>query len=335
MTQQFVLNVGNTLPSGALATDQAIKQAEQLFGPDVTPAGTQLVQDEIDAWQARQADPATYIRDLYQEYLGREPDPPGLQHYVEMYQRTGSFDGIKSDIANSPEAHSYGSRAFNVANYDPTGIAGIGKEQLGHMSQGDWMAVLSVAEQWAGTVGWKYFPTAAQLNGLYRSGIYLDQQATVKWLSQNALPPDAQRQMPWAASGLSSQAYNQRIQSYVDSLETYTGSRDPVNQDLLNQAATENWSAQRVVDHFLNDQSFQSRFGWTKYGMSYAAFQQYKQQGSNRQHIQARYGANALNSDSAYLSDLANPLTAISASGGRQQVDQGYAARLAGGSEVR
>jgi hypothetical protein len=332
VTQQFVLSVGNTLPPGALATDEAIRQAEQLFGPNVTPAGTQLVQDEIDAWTARQADPAAYITALYEEYLGRTPDPGGLQNYLDYYQRTGSFDAVRSSISSSPEARAHG--APNTG-WDPTGIAGIGKAQLGNMSQGDWMALLSTAEQWAGTVGWKYFPSAQMLNGLYHSGIYLDQQAAARWLSENALPPEVRKQMPWAASGLSAQAYHQRIQGYVDSLETYTGSRDPINDDLLHQAATEGWSAQRVVDHFLNDQSFQSRFGWTKYGMTYAGFQQMKQQGSVRQHIQSRYGASALNSDSAFLSDLANPLTQVSAQGGRQQADQSYAARLASGSEVR
>lgn len=332
MTQQFVLTTGNTLPSGAIATDQAIQQAQQLFGQNVTPAGTQLVQDEIDAYTARQADPAAYITSLYEEYLGRSPDPGGLQTYLAMYQRTGSFDAIASALRSSPEAQRHG--AANTG-WDPTGIAGIGKAQLGSMSQGDWMAVLSIAEQWAGTVGWKYFPTAQMLNGLYQSGAYLDQQRATQWLSQNAMPPEAQRQMPWAASGLSAQAYNQRIQSYIDSLETYTGSRDPVNQALLNQAATENWSPQRVVDNFLNDQSFQSKYGWTKYGFTYQSFNQYKQQASTKQHIIARYGNDALNNDSAYLSDLANPLMQVSASGGRQQADQTYAARLAAGSEVR
>lgn len=332
MTQQFVLSADNTLPSGALATDEAIKQAQALFGQNVTPVGTQLVQDEIDAWTARQADPEAYITSLYEEYLHRSPDPGGMQTYLDLYRRTGNFDAVASSLRGSPEAHRAG--APNTG-WDPTGIAGIGKAQLGHMSQGDWMALLSTAEQWAGTVGWKYFPTAQMLNGLYHSGIYLDQQKTLQWLSQNALPPEAQKQMPWAASGLSRQSYDQRIQSYIDSLETYTGSRDPVNSDLLHQAATENWSAQRVVDNFLNDQSFQSKYQWTKYGLTYQSFQQMKQQGSTRQHIQARYGADALNSDSAYLSDLANPLMQVSAQGGRQQIDQSYQQRLASGSEVR
>ena len=45
----------------------------------------------------------TLINHLYQEMLGRDADPEGLETYVEALQRGWSVDKIRAEIANSHE----------------------------------------------------------------------------------------------------------------------------------------------------------------------------------------------------------------------------------------
>lgn len=309
-------------------SDAAITQAIQIFGPNITQQGMRLLQDEIDRRQALTSDPHQALTDLYEEYLGRMPDPSGLATYLGELQRGVGLDTVRQEIANSPEARQHN---FVDRSWDPTGMAGIGPPELGNMSQQDWSKLLDTAEAFAANTGWENMPSAVDLYNLYRTGQWMDQQYAFQFFAQHSLSQDQQSRMPWAASGLSAQAYHQRRDQYLDSIETYTGTRDVPDQSIINQALTEGWSSQRLLDHFLNDSAFQSQYGWVKYGYTYQGFQNYKLQ--QRQHIVTRYGQSAANADSAYLSDLANPLQSVAASSG--PIRQQNQAQTTGGSEVR
>lgn len=308
---------------------QAIALARQIFGNNITQQGVRLLQDEMDRQQALTGDPSQYVSDLYEEYLGRMPDQSGLQHWLGLGASKG-LDFVRQQIAGSPEARRHGTPN---RMWDPSGMAGIGPDQLGKMPQQDWSRLLDEAEAFAANTGWETFPSAVDLYNLYKSGQWLDQQQANQWFTQNALTQDQRARMPWAASGLSAQAYHQRRDQYLDSLETYTGTRDAPDQGVLDQALTEGWSSQRLLDHFLNDPTFQSKYGWTKYGYTYQSFQSYKLQ--NRQHIISRYGAAAAGSDQSYLQDLAQPLQATLGFSSKTTYAGQQGQQQAGQSEIR
>jgi hypothetical protein len=308
---------------------QAIALAQQMFGNSITQQGVRLLQDEMDRQQALQQDPTQYLSDLYEEYLGRMPDSSGLATYLSPAVQKRGWDYIQQQIATSPEARRHGTPN---RMWDPTGMAGVGPDQLGHMPQQDWSRLLDEAEAFAANTGWSTFPSAVDLYNLYRSGQWLDQQQANQWFTNNALSAEQRQRMPWAASGLSAQAYHQRRDQYLDSLETYTGNRHVPDQGVLDQALTEGWSSQRLLDHFLNDPAFQAQYGWTKYGMTYQGFQTYKLQ--NRQHIISRYGTSSAQQDAAYLSDLAQPLQAFSGQSAPTR-NASQAPQYAGQSEIR
>lgn len=63
--------------------------------------------------QMRDGSEADFIEQLYLRYLGRSPDPAGLEHYVNLSQRKGRA-AAQADIAVSKEALYYNSMPFEL-----------------------------------------------------------------------------------------------------------------------------------------------------------------------------------------------------------------------------
>lgn len=58
----------------------------------------------------------TAMDSLYQQYLGRNADTVGLQGYRNAVMAGSTFDNIKNEISNSPEAERYQDNSDNSSN---------------------------------------------------------------------------------------------------------------------------------------------------------------------------------------------------------------------------
>lgn len=264
--------------------------------------------------------------------FGANPAPAFIQAFTDEAQ---AFSGRQNDptLMSEMKAMEFPGGGYRNNTWDPTGITGIGPAQFSHINLLAWQQTVSAAENWAATVGWKYFPSLVALYNAYQQGLYTDPQSLASYFTNTSVVPQDRTKVPWATTGMTPQQWRDQQNSFLDAVQVYTGNRNIPNQSIFNQAMSEKWSVQRLTNTLLNDPSFQNRYGWTKYGYTYQSFQQYKL--SNKNAIAQRYGAGAVNSDAAYLSDLANPLQAIHASGGAVDTSKFLQTHNLGMSQVR
>ncbi len=307
-------------------TNTVTQEIAGVFGSSPAPAFLQAFNDEAQAYSGRLGD-SSWVDDLFMEFFGRGATPQEHAQYAPMGEAAAK-PWIQKGAAGS-------GRTAVDHQWDPTGIVGIGPTNFAHIDMQAWQATVSSAENWASITGWKNFPSLVTLYNAMQAGVYTDPQAASAFFSQNSLTPQSNSAMPWAATGDTAQQWRDRMNSYVDSLQTYTGttSLDKTSQAAVDKAMSGRWSSQRLTNTLLNDPSFQQQYGWTKFGYSYQSFQNYKLQNSQR--IGTRYGSGATSSDAAYLSDLASPLVGISSSGGGSGASSSAQQRNTGLSSVR
>jgi len=59
------------------------------------------------------------ITGWYRQYLNRDPDQAGLDHWLDDVSNGKSFEWIQGQIMNSPEAHGLGNKDFGSTYYNP------------------------------------------------------------------------------------------------------------------------------------------------------------------------------------------------------------------------
>lgn len=175
----------------------------------------------------------------------------------------------------------------------------------------DFYALVSWADQFAAITGNKYYPTPEQLQwGVEHGVVSGGQDAAYRWFAGLANVTD---KMPWAAQGMTQQAWSDKQQSYADIVQELAGDRGAADS-IVQQAMQGRWSQQRFRESLLNDPNFTASRGYLKWGYTYDTWQQYKRE--NRQQTIQRFGPGSDQSDANYLKMLEQPLTSLNTSGG-------------------
>lgn len=188
----------------------------------------------------------------------------------------------------------------------------------------DFYALVSWADQFAAITGNKYYPTPEQLQWGVEHGVVGEgQDAAFRWFSMLA---GTTEKMPWAATGMTQQAWNDKQQSYADIVQELAGDRGAAGPT-VQQAMRERWSQQRFRETLLNDPNFTGGRGYLKWGYTYDTWQQYKRE--NRQQTIQRFGPGSDQGDANYLKMLEQPLQSVSASGGPVSVSSAATGPLA------
>ena len=101
VTQSYFQNLGRA--PDQMGFNQAMQSG--LTAPQINQA-LGVTGEAVQANPAKQVDQNAYIRDLFQQYLGRNPEAAGQSYWSQQMAKsptTGAFD-VMQGIANSPEA---------------------------------------------------------------------------------------------------------------------------------------------------------------------------------------------------------------------------------------
>lgn len=178
----------------------------------------------------------------------------------------------------------------------------------------DFEQALSLAQQWAQSVGFRYYPSAKMIWSIYQQGITNLQQASQYFYSK--LSPTDQSKMPWAASGATQDTWLQDTHSIdqwvVDNLGQGTWQSAGLDAGLVNTALRDKWTTQTLSDYLQKDPATMQKYGWIKYGYNYSSWQQYLEQ--NKATLESRYGRGNATTQNA-LANLAAPLQSTQGQG--------------------
>ncbi len=178
---------------------------------------------------------------------------------------------------------------------------------------GDFWNLLSLAEQFANSVGWRYMPTEAELEAALSAGAAnWDQLQTFSYFAQQT-GVDLSK-MPWAAQGMTVTQYNQQFGNLQDTLYGLTGQDTFAAAGLgaiQQQALEQGWSPQRITDYILQNPQLKAQYGYLAFGYNYTSFQAYKAQ--NADSLRSRFGHGF--TDQNAIQNLSDPLAQFHAQG--------------------
>lgn len=154
---------------------------------------------------------------------------------------------------------------------------------------GEQNVINSLLDQWRqasgfyGTVpDWaKMWAAKEGIGSVYQMGQYMDAHTNYNGGDSGAyfIPPGATAHAPWAAFGMTADAFQAQLKSYQATMEQYTGTGgDYADFTRFMQAGQGNISPQFMIETMLHDQNMLNTYGWLKYGLNYDQFQQQKQQ---------------------------------------------------------
>lgn len=180
---------------------------------------------------------------------------------------------------------------------------------LMQMGSTEFHQVLTAAENFANNAGDnRFYPTQAQLQAAVQQGVDLTDPKSFEQYMQQYVPPSLQTKLPWLGTGLGKSGYEQTLQNFKQSWETYTGApaeeTDPTWLAHVNQLIAQGVSPSSYEQQIQNDPALQQQFGWLAHGYTYTQFQQYKNDPNNRQAVVAKFGVDGANSDTSYLTQL-------------------------------
>jgi hypothetical protein len=227
-----------------------------------------------------------------------------LSKYFPQGATTGT--GSETQLAQDEASAQLARQAGGGNPYGGTVGGWDGFKLPAHVSPDSFMTALNAAETWAATVGWRYFPTAANVMSLISQGPMTSQQYAAYF--SGSMPAAAKASMPWATTGVSPQSYADSLQNYSTAAYSMLGkdyTQSGLDQSIMQQAVAGNWSISRFTQEIQNDPAAQSQYGWIKHGMTYADFNKYLT--DNKTSLEKRYGSGNATSSNA-LSDLNNPL---------------------------
>jgi hypothetical protein len=183
----------------------------------------------------------------------------------------------------------------------------------------DFFQVLSYAEKFAQSAGWKYFPSAGEIQQIVLNGWTGDEAGIYRTFSINA---GIAQSMPWTAVGMTETAYNTQSATMNESVMALTGKGDWISAGLdpavQRQAMQQNWSQTQIQQFIEGNPALHSQYGYLNQGYTYDTFQQYKT--TNNDKLNARYGTGY--TDANVISGLDNPLAQFNASGGAFSYNQ-------------
>lgn len=215
--------------------------------------------------------------------------------------------------------------AAKVRSIDPRqlwqstdGIQGLGGP-IGFVDFGPqaWTAALDAAERFAADTNWRLFPTMDQLQEAMYVGVdFTDPRQFAQFLA-SSIPADVRDAMPWVTTGLTKAQYEARVDQILNQWEQLTGDRafwdTPQKRADLRTMIERGYTDEYLRLQWTKSPEVIQRYGWVKYGMNWEQWRQYKL--ANREHIVARYGSGAADSDQLYLEDLEKPLKSFEARG--------------------
>lgn len=160
----------------------------------------------------------------------------------------------------------------------------------------DFLTLLSDGEAFAASAGWRYAPTAQMYDQMMQQGLFTaDQSAVFQWLARVNGVSD---KMPWAAAGLTHTQYNTQKESIADVIGEYAGDRNAFS-DLQQQAISNRWSSQHVIQELTNNPKYSQTSPWLKFGMTFQSFKDYKRQ--NKALAAQQFGPNVSDTQFAQM----------------------------------
>jgi hypothetical protein len=260
-----------------------------------------VVADPLSSWSA--SDPSTWAQ-LFSQYAA-----PG-----------GALTTDESTLIADEYSAALERRRENANPYGGGYMSGLsGFRFPAWVSPDELHRVLGEAEQWAGTVGWQYMPTAQEIVGLMGQGAMTAQDVGSYFFSR--LPSNVQASIPWAQYGLTKDNYVGQLRQYNETAFGLFGtdfSQSGLDQSMLQTALNNNWSTGRWSEALSLDPTARSKYGWIRHGMDYQGFQKYVT--DNKSTLEKRYGMGQATSSNA-LSDLDNPLVGFGSYAGAISFD--------------
>jgi len=262
----------------------------------------------------------------YKDVFGNAPPDPASTRLI----------GLEQNAAAGRKAGAWANDQFDAlaGAWIPT-----------NMDENQWSATVDAVQAWAQNTDYRAIPSWNHIVDMYewatQNGISMkDSRQVAGYLSQ-FLPQDKKQLMPWAATGVDQGTFNQQVQNYKDFIESYMGPLASAGIDMhtLNQgmsdALAKGRSMQELQDEFTSNPDVLKNYGWVKYGMTYNQFQKTKNDPNQQAQVVARFGSGAINSDEAYLKNMAAAPPAA-ASGGRVQAQSARVQATAQGmSDIR
>jgi hypothetical protein len=199
-----------------------------------------------------------------------------------------------------------------------------------NVSATDYMALVSAATTFASNAGWKYFPTPVQLQWGLQNGLGdlaaggsgsagVGSNQLTQWF---AYLSGTATSMPWAANGMSKQAWDTNTNNINASVLDMTGQSSwaaaGLDPTMMNEAIAQSWSQGEIQDHILQNSTLANKYGYLAQGLTYQSFQAYKS--TNQATLQSRYGNGF--TDSQAIQNMTSPLTAFTAQGGATSAAQ-------------
>jgi hypothetical protein len=199
-----------------------------------------------------------------------------------------------------------------------------------NVSATDYMALVSAATTFASNAGWKYFPTPVQLQWGLQHGLAdlaaggtgsagVGSNALTQWFASLS---GTATSIPWAANGMSKQAWDTNTNNINASVLDMTGQSSwaaaGLDPTMMNEAIAQSWSQSEISDHIMQNSTLAAKYGYLAQGLTYQSFQAYKS--TNQATLQSRYGNGF--TDQQAISNMQNPLTAFTAQGGATSAAQ-------------